>query len=73
MKIQVITHPNAKKPRVEKDQDGTLHVYVNQPATEGKANMAVIQALAEHFKVRKNNIILLSGHKSKLKLFNIQK
>lgn len=71
MKIQIITHPNSKNPRIEKDLLGTIHVYVNQPPLEGKANKAVIEALANYFKVKKRNILLLSGHKSKNKLFEI--
>ena len=41
MIITVIAHPNSKKPRVEKDLFGTLHIYVSQPPLEGKANKAV--------------------------------
>ena len=73
MKITVVSHPNAKKPRIEKDLFGTLHVYVNQPPLEGKANRAIIEELAAHFKVSKNQIILLSGHRAKIKLFEILK
>lgn len=73
MKIQVITHPNAKNPRVEKDLLETLHVYVSQPPLEGKANRAVIEALAGHFKVKRNSVVLLSGEKSKNKMFEILK
>ncbi len=71
MKISVIAHPNAKKPRVEKDLLNALHVYVSQPPLEGKANKAVIEALAAHFHVKKSNVLLLSGEKSKNKLFEI--
>ena len=71
MKITVIAHPNAKKQRIETDLLGTIHVYVNQPPLEGKANKAVIEALAEHFKVKKNEITLLSGEKNKNKFFDI--
>jgi len=71
MKISVIAHPNAKKERIEKDLYGTLHVYVNQPPLEGKANKAVIDALANHFNVNKREVILLKGEKSKSKLFEI--
>jgi uncharacterized protein YggU (UPF0235/DUF167 family) len=71
MKISVIAHPNAKRPRVEKDLLGTIHVYVNQPPLEGKANAAVIEAIAEYFHVKKNTILLISGDKSKQKLFEI--
>ncbi|MBU3978080.1 DUF167 domain-containing protein [Patescibacteria group bacterium] len=69
MKISVIAHPNAKKPRVEKDLLNALHVYVSQPPLEGKANKAVIEALAAHFHVKKSNVLLLSGEKSKNKNF----
>lgn len=71
MKISVIVHPNSKKPRIEKDLLGTLHVYVKDPPLDGKANQAVIEALAEHFRVSKSQIKLLSGFKSKIKVLEI--
>lgn len=72
MKLAVIAHPNAKRPRIEKDLLGTLHVYVNAPPLEGKANKAIDEALAEYFKVKKSQIELISGAKSKNKLFEIK-
>lgn len=71
MRFSVISHPNAKNPRVEKDLVGMLYVYVSQPPLEGKANRAIIEALAQYLKVKKGDIILLSGHKSKNKLFEV--
>lgn len=71
MKISVIVHPNAKRERVEKDLLETLHVYVNQPPLEGKANRATIEALAEYFKTNRSNVKLISGSNSKYKLFEI--
>lgn len=71
MKLSVITHPNAKRPRVEEDLIGALHVYVAAPPLEGKANTAVVEALAGHFNVKKSAVTLLSGHKSKVKRFEI--
>lgn len=71
MKISVIVHPNAKRERIEKDLLDTLHVYVNQPPLEGKANNATIEALADHFKTSKSNIKLFSGAKTKYKIFEI--
>lgn len=71
MIITIIVHPNSKKPRVEKDLFGGLHVYVNQPPLEGKANKAVIESLAEHFKVSKSRVTLIRGEKSKLKTFEV--
>jgi uncharacterized protein (TIGR00251 family) len=71
MHISVIAHPNAKKERIEKDLLGTLHVYVHAPPLEGKANKAIIELLAEYFNIKKGNIILLSGEKSKNKVFAV--
>ncbi len=71
MKIAIIAHPNAKRPRIEQDLLGTLHVYVNAPPLEGKANRAIEEALADYFKVKKTQIYLISGQKSKNKLFEI--
>lgn len=72
MKITVIAHPNARKPRIEEDLLGTLHVYVNAPPLEGKANIAVREALANHLKIKKSQVVLLSGQKSKQKVFEIK-
>ena len=72
MKLTVFVHPNSKKPRVDKDLLGDLHVYVHEPPLEGRANLAVIEALAQYFKVSKSQVMLVSGGKSKRKIFNVQ-
>ncbi len=71
MKITIIAHPNAKRPRIEKDLLGTVHVYVKEPPLEGKANNAIINALTNHFKVKRSDILLANGEKSKNKTFEI--
>jgi hypothetical protein len=71
MQVAIIAHPNSKKPRIEKDLFGTLHVYVSEPPLEGKANNAVRETLAEYFKTKKSAVMLMSGEKSKNKVFEI--
>lgn len=71
MKVSIIAHPNTKKPRVEKDLLDTLHVYISEPPLEGKANRAVIEALTIYFNTKRSGVVLLSGEKSKNKLFEI--
>ncbi|MBU1117545.1 DUF167 domain-containing protein [Patescibacteria group bacterium] len=71
MKISVIVHPNSRNPRIEKDLVETLHVYVNQPPLEGKANKAVIKSLVKFLKIKKSEIVLIRGEKSKNKVFEI--
>lgn len=71
MKMSVIVHPNSKNPRIEKDLMETLHIYVNQPPLEGKANKAVIESLVKFLKIKKSEIVLIRGEKSKNKVFEI--
>jgi uncharacterized protein YggU (UPF0235/DUF167 family) len=71
MNITVIVHPNSRRPHIDKDLLGTMHVYVSAPPLEGKANAAVIEALVEYYNVKKYQINLISGAKSKIKIFKI--
>lgn len=71
VRISVIAHVNSKKPRVELDLLGNLHIYVSEPPLENRANIAIIEVLCKHFKVKKNQINFISGQKSKNKLFEI--
>lgn len=73
MKLTIIAHQNSKKPRITKDLLDTLHIYISEPPLEGRANMAVIEALADYFKVSKSKIKLIAGEKSKSKVFEIVK
>lgn len=71
MKISVKVVPRAKKPGVEKLADGSWRVAVSAPAESGKANAAVVDALAKHFDVPKSSIQILRGETSRLKLIEI--
>lgn len=73
MKVTIIAHPNSKKPRVEKDLLETIHVYVSEPPLEGKANNAIRESLAKYFGIKKSSVLLISGEKSKNKVFEILK
>jgi len=71
LKIQVVVHPNTKSRRVEKDLLGNLHVYVNQPPIEGRANKVVVEMLAEYFGKRKSSVRIVGGERAKVKLIEI--
>jgi len=71
MRVYVIAHPNAKRPRIDRDLLGDLHVYVSEPPLEGRANNAIINTLAKYFEVKRPDVILVSGEKSRNKIFEI--
>lgn len=71
MKIEVRVKPGARQPEVEKQADGSFLVKVKERATEGRANEAVVEALAEYFDVPKSRVAILRGHKSRIKIIEL--
>lgn len=67
LKIQVRVIPKAKRPGVETVADGSLKVRVAAPAEGGRANAAVIEALAQHFGVPKRAVTIVRGQTSRTK------
>jgi uncharacterized protein (TIGR00251 family) len=72
MKIRVKVTPNSKKEEVTMEGD-TFWVRVKEPAREGKANVAIIKALAGYFGVAKSQVSILSGFTSRNKTIEISK
>ena len=72
MKIHVTVTPRAKRPGVEMATDGSVRVKVSAPAEDGRANTAVIEALAKHFDVPKSSVTIVRGHASRTKLVEIE-
>lgn len=70
-RIPITVKPNAKKNSVEKMADGTYRVCVKAPPRKGKANAAVVEALAEFFRVPKSCVEIAAGAKGKKKLVKI--
>lgn len=71
IRLSVKVIPGAKKSAVEVLPDGSLKVRVTAPAESGRANMAVIKALAEHFDVPKRAVTIVRGASSRQKLIEI--
>ncbi len=69
--LEVIVHVNSKSPRIETTPEGVLHIFVREPAVEGKANRAVVEVLSKKYKTPKSSITLIRGSKSKNKFFEI--
>ena len=70
VRLTVRTHLRSSRKRLR--WDGlVLEAWVIAPPIEGKANLAVISALAEWLHVPASAIRLVAGHRSREKLFAI--
>lgn len=70
--INIKVIPNAKKNEVIEEGD-RLKVRVTAPAIDGKANKAVAEILAEFFKVKKRDIRIIRGEKTREKVIEIRR
>lgn len=83
MKIIVKAKPNSKMEKVERVSQPSLNledskselvtykVSVKEPPILGRANKAIIRALAEYFDIERSSIHLLYGQTSRQKVFEI--
>ncbi|MBN2097025.1 MAG: DUF167 domain-containing protein [Candidatus Omnitrophica bacterium] len=68
--IHVRVVPRAKKSCVQPFGEG-YKVYLTAPPVEGKANQELLKVLAAHFKVKKAQLSIIKGRKSKDKMIAI--
>lgn len=73
MILHLTVKTNARQTGVEKRPDGSYRVSVNAPPIEGRANEAVIKALADHFHVPKSAVQILRGLRGKKKIIKIMR
>lgn len=64
--IEIKVVPNARR-----NEFNNGKVYLTAPAVEGKANRALIEFLAEHFGVKKKQVKIIKGERSRNKVVQI--
>ncbi len=72
MKISVKVKPNSNQEKIEKVNENCFLIWVKEKPQQGKANRAVIKALAEHFGIPQSAVVLLKGRSSREKFFKIK-
>jgi uncharacterized protein (TIGR00251 family) len=72
VRIRVSVRPNCRTEEIKERPDGPLLVKVKAPAREGKANAAVIRAVARHFGVPRTTVTIVAGHKGRTKTLEIR-
>jgi len=70
-KINIRVIPRAKKNLVKIEPD-RLKVYLTAPPQDGKANKLLVEVLAEHFQVKKKQVVIVRGEKSQDKVIEIK-
>lgn len=71
MKLFVTAKPNAREAKLEETDETHFVVSVTEPPIKGKANRAIIAALADRFGVAPSRVSLVSGFSSRQKVFEI--
>jgi uncharacterized protein YggU (UPF0235/DUF167 family) len=71
MQVKVRVTPGMKKERFEELANGRFVVSVREKAERNAANRRVRELLAEHFGVAVGMVRMVSGHRSRSKLFTI--
>ncbi len=70
MEIRVRAVPNAKKPKVAWEGD-VLKVWVDAPARDGKANKRLVEIIAKAAGVKKSEIRIVRGERSRDKVIEV--
>lgn len=63
--------PSAGRTQVGGDHNGALIVRVVQATVDGKATAAVLESLAEAFDVRRSDVAIVSGSRSRTKIIEV--
>ena len=67
MKIYITAKAGSRKEYVRQIDDTHFTVAVNEPPVDGKANRAIIRALAEYFQKSPSQLEIISGETAKRK------
>jgi uncharacterized protein len=71
-RVTVRVHPKARTERLEWD-GSTLHLWVREPPAGGRANAAVIRAVARWAGVAPSQVAIVSGAAARHKLVEIDR
>ena len=64
--------PRARQNSITVDDDGTIRVHTTTAPTDGKANDAVIRALAKYWDVSRSSIHIIRGETSHNKVISVE-
>ena len=65
--------PRAKRPGLERREDGVLVARVSAPPVEGKANAAVCELIAKEYGVPKSRVSVVRGARGRDKVVRVER
>ena len=65
--IPLLVQPGASRDRICGEQGGRLKIAVTAPPEDGKANDALTKLLCRHLGLKRSQIQIISGHRSRQK------
>lgn len=71
MRISVHVTPRARHSSIDRIEDNRFRVAVTAPPHEGRANEAVIELLAEYFRVPRSRVRIVRGQAGRHKIVEI--
>ena len=71
VRITVWVRPGSPRPGVGGEHDGALVVRVTKRAVDGEATAAALAALAAAFGVARQDVTLVAGARSRLKIIDV--
>ena len=71
MHITVTAKPKKKKEFVQQISPTHYIVSVKEPPQQGRANQAIIKALAQYFDISQSDLVFVTGQTSKIKIFDV--
>src|SRR5437868_6532251 len=69
--FKIKVHPRAKKNAITGIVADALKLSVTAPPTDGKANQAVIEFLADFFEIPRSSVTIASGDTGRLKVIRL--
>lgn len=72
IRLSIKLFPKSRQHGIDGVHDGRLHIKLPTPPVDGKANAALVVFLAKLLEVKKTQVLLLTGEKSRLKIVEIE-
>jgi len=69
--VSVRVHPGASREGILLQPDGSLDVRLRARAVEGQANERLVEVLADRLGLRRRDVEIVSGHRSRQKRVRI--